>query len=46
MHIGWRDISTEEALECGVPQAVRKQWQAWGVEVFGYGLWLCLRPKP
>lgn len=43
--IGWTDISVDEALELGLDQPARWQWQIWRIEWFGFGFTVWARAK-
>lgn len=43
--IGWTDISVDEALELGLDQPARWQWQIWRIEWLGFGFTVWARAK-
>lgn len=43
---GWRDIDANEALQLGLEQAGRWQWQMFHIGICGYGIAIMARVKP
>ena len=42
----WIDLSPSDALELGLNQAARVQWQVFALEWAGFGVTIMARPRP
>lgn len=45
IQLGWFDLTYDDAVDFGLPQAARTQYQVFVVGLFGRGFTICVRAK-